>query len=86
MANNPELHDALMDQYARDQGHEPTDSWILIVHEDGTSDYFPFDEPIGMWCCSLGPLIRRALAGERSKKLREQSLSTSGQDAKDQSA
>lgn len=60
-----------MDQYCRDHGHEPAASWILIVHEDGTSDYFPFDEPTGMWCCSLGPLIRRALAGERSKKLSE---------------
>jgi hypothetical protein len=55
-----------MDQYARDHGHDPTGSWILIVHEDGTSDFFPFADGTGMWCCSLAPLIRATLKSERS--------------------
>ena len=58
LANNPALHSRLMAQYARDHGHEPTDSWILIVHSDETSDYFPFEDASWMWCCALAPLIR----------------------------
>ena len=65
-----------MDQYARDHGHDPTGSWILIVHEDGTSDFFSGANATEAWCCSLAPLIRAALAAERPRRLDERQMAT----------
>lgn len=56
--SNRELESRLMDQYAKERGYEPTASWILVVHTDGSTDYYPFDDPREMWCCTLTPLIR----------------------------
>ena len=56
-----------MDQYAREQGHDPTGSWILIVHADGSSDMLRFDDPAQMWCCNLAPLIRHVLNKEQKE-------------------
>jgi hypothetical protein len=53
-----------MDEYARSYGHEPTERWILIVHADNTSEFYPFDDPTTMWCCDRGPLIRDMLDDE----------------------
>lgn len=60
-----DLERSLMDDYLRDRGHVPTDSWYLVVHPDGSSDFTPFDEnnyseTSEMPCCK----DRERIAGE----------------------
>ncbi len=67
LQNTPGLRDELKDQYTRSHGHDPKGSWIPIVHSDGRSDSYPFDNPDEMWCCTraneiLAELDREVLA------------------------
>jgi hypothetical protein len=39
------------EHYARHFGHDPEGNWILVVHEDNTSEIFRFENPDEMWCC-----------------------------------
>jgi hypothetical protein len=64
LANDPELEDRLMDEYARSYGHEPTSNWILVVHPDDSSDFYTFDDPSTMWCCEERTHLRGLLSEE----------------------
>jgi len=68
LARDRDLEDRLMDEYARSYGHEPTASWILVVHPDNTSEFFTFDDPTQMWCCgrreAIRELIQQQISGE----------------------
>ena len=63
--SKPGLRDELKDQYARSHGHDPKGSWILIVHSDGRSDFYPFENPEEMWCCSRANEILAMLDREK---------------------
>jgi hypothetical protein len=42
-----------MDDYARANGHDPGDMpWIMIIHADGSSEFFRFEDEKDMWCCA----------------------------------
>jgi hypothetical protein len=64
LANNRALEDQLMDEYARSYGHQPTGNWILVVHPDDSSDFYPFGDPAQMWCCENKGDVRRRLSDE----------------------
>jgi hypothetical protein len=53
-----------MDEYARSYGHEPTESWILVVHPDDTSEFHPFPDPSTMWCCVRRGAVRDMIGAE----------------------
>ena len=53
-----------MDEYARSYGYEPTDNWILIVHENNETEYYTFEDQKDMWCCRLKDVLRDMLAAE----------------------
>jgi hypothetical protein len=38
--------------------------WIIIVHPDGTSEFYRFEDRDKMWCCEASPLINAMLAWE----------------------
>ena len=48
----------LFDQFARDCGHEPTESWVLIVFPDGSSRFHPLAEGEERWCCAYAEEIQ----------------------------
>jgi hypothetical protein len=56
-----------MDAYARTYGHEPRGAWILILHADGSSEFFSFDDPDEMWCCKRQDEIRGQIDREVSR-------------------
>ena len=58
---DPELEDLLLDQYARDCGFEPTDSWILIVDSNANCEFFPLESDDGRWCCEHADEIRASI-------------------------
>jgi len=66
LAQDRELEDRLMDAYAREYGHEPTDNWILVVHPDDTSDFYVFADASEMWCCDRKGDVREQLRDEAS--------------------
>lgn len=42
-----------MNDYARSYGHnDPGENWILMVYEDNSTKFYPFDEHTPMWCCA----------------------------------
>lgn len=57
------LEDQLLDQYARDCGFEPGDSWVLIVKPDGTAEFTPLAEGEERWCCKNQDQIRDSISG-----------------------
>jgi hypothetical protein len=68
------LEHLIMDQYARDCGFEPTDSWVLIVHPSGDCEFTPLGNQDPLWCCEeateieagIGPAIAEAPPYERN--------------------
>jgi hypothetical protein len=60
-----------MDEYAKAYGHEPKGPWILIVHADGRSEFFAFDDPNEMWCCKRQTEIRAELDREIAEARRQ---------------
>jgi len=48
---NQEELDWFAIEYARYFGHDPSGNWILVVHEDNTSEIFRFADAEEMWCC-----------------------------------
>ena len=65
-----------MDEYVLSYGYVPTGNWILIVHEDDTTEYYTFEDQKDMWCCRLKEVVgatldaeARACAGERGLSL-----------------
>jgi len=64
MAADRELEDRLMDEYALSYGHQPTENWILIVHTDDSSEFYPFEDPAEMWCCDFKSVVRRQIGEE----------------------
>lgn len=59
-----QLQDRMMNLYAESYGHDPAGNWILIVHPDDATEFYRFEEPKAMWCCSCKAEIRHALAEE----------------------
>jgi hypothetical protein len=66
-----------MDEYARSYGHEPTENWILVVHPDDSSDFYPFEDPTQMWCCDRRSDVRQRLGEEVRRKEEGASLGAS---------
>jgi hypothetical protein len=64
LVEDRELNARLMDEYARAYGHQPRGPWILIVHADGRSEFFSFDDADEMWCCKRQDSIRAQLESE----------------------
>jgi len=64
LEQDADLHNRLMDDYARSYGHEPSRNWILIVHANNTTEFYRFDDPREMWCCAHQAEIKNALARE----------------------
>lgn len=59
-----ELDERLREEYARFYGHDPSGNWILIVHQDDSSEIYRFDGPADMWCCRLRPVIKAMIEAE----------------------
>lgn len=71
--------DRILDDYARSYGHEPTANWILIVHQDNTTDFYTFTDPPAMrpdlttfvqnlsWTPALVECCRAWLAASRKR-------------------
>jgi hypothetical protein len=55
------LEDLIMDQYARDCGFEPTDSWVLIVRPSGDCEFTPLGPGDPHWCCERADDIRAGI-------------------------
>jgi hypothetical protein len=49
--SEPLLESMIMDQYARDCGFTPGDSWILIVRPSGECEFTPLGPNDPHWCC-----------------------------------
>jgi hypothetical protein len=64
LANDRDLEDRLMDEYARSFGHVPTANWILVVHADNSSEFHIFEDPSEMWCCQSKDIIRKIIDEE----------------------
>jgi hypothetical protein len=67
LLHDPDLHDRMLDEYARSYGCDPRGNWILIIHEDDTPEFYNFDSPQAMWCCTFNTEIRGALRDERAR-------------------
>jgi len=61
---DPDLEDALMDEYVRSYGHVPADNWILVVHGDNSSEFYTFKDPAEMWCCRQKEAISSMINSE----------------------
>jgi hypothetical protein len=59
-----DIENRLFEEYARVYGYEAEGSWILVVHADDTSEFFPFDDPADMWCCDQRGTVLTSLAAE----------------------
>ena len=49
--SEPALESIIMDQYVRDCGFEPTDSWVMIVRPTGDCEFTPLRPGEPHWCC-----------------------------------
>jgi hypothetical protein len=61
--SDPGLESMILDQYVRDCGFEPTDSWVMVVRPSGECEFTPLrpDEP--RWCCEREEEIEAGLRG-----------------------
>ncbi len=50
-----------MDQYARDCGFDPTESWVMIVRPSGDCEFTPLKPGAPHWCCERADEIRASL-------------------------
>lgn len=54
----PALESVIMDQYARDCGFEPTESWVLVVRPSGSCEFTVLKPGDSHWCCERSEAIQ----------------------------